>query len=258
MQNIYPLFERNRILKKELLWSLRDYSFAHVQLEYQEHGQGIVKGCEIAVKGSELVVKPGMIKYGEFIGLMMEEETVSFEPDEGKQYLKIKVEADRTSQDYIAYRMELFLDHKEERQEHEFELCRFHLRKGAQLRDRYTGFTDMVTEYDTINLIHASWAGFGGESMAPAVTRYFGERLLEGKNSQPEDRFFAYQCLSQAGAVPPKILDSYIKQRIGNQAGQEMGKLELYRGMCLIVDDVGKGGEIGKKLTKGRHTIVVD
>ena len=28
MQNLYPLFERNRVLKKELLWALRDCSSA--------------------------------------------------------------------------------------------------------------------------------------------------------------------------------------------------------------------------------------
>ncbi len=49
MQNLYPLFEQNRILKKELLWSLRDYSFSHIQLEYQEYGQGIIQGCGIRV-----------------------------------------------------------------------------------------------------------------------------------------------------------------------------------------------------------------
>lgn len=36
MQNLYPLFERNRILKKELLWSLRDYAFGQLRLEYGE------------------------------------------------------------------------------------------------------------------------------------------------------------------------------------------------------------------------------
>lgn len=74
MQNLYPLFERKRILKKELLWSLRDYSFAHFRLEYQEYGQGLLQGCGVAVQGGELVVGPGMIKYGDFICLVTEEE----------------------------------------------------------------------------------------------------------------------------------------------------------------------------------------
>lgn len=82
MQNLYPLFEQNRILKKEFLWSLRDYSFSHIQLEYQEYGQGIIQGCQIQVQGSELAVGPGMIKYGGFICLMMEEQRIEYGPKE--------------------------------------------------------------------------------------------------------------------------------------------------------------------------------
>ena len=44
IQNIYPLFERNRILKKEMLWSLRDYAFAHAGVKYQKYGQGTLRG----------------------------------------------------------------------------------------------------------------------------------------------------------------------------------------------------------------------
>ena len=64
------------------MWSLRDYSFSHVQLEYQEYSQGILQGCQIQVRGSELTVGPGMIKYGRFICLMMEEQRIEYEPVE--------------------------------------------------------------------------------------------------------------------------------------------------------------------------------
>lgn len=258
MQNIYPLFERNRILKKELLWSLRDYSFAHVQLEYQDYGQGMIQGCDVRVRGSKLAVKPGIIKYGSFICLMMEEETISYEPDENMQYLKIRVETDRSSLDYIAYRTALLLEPKGVQNENEYELCRFNLRKGAQLRDRYTSFSDMNTEYDTINLIHGSWGGFGGESMSPAITGYLAERLLAGKSSSPEDRFFAYLCLNQAGAVSHGVLFSYISQRAETEVSPEMDKIEIYRIMCAIADEVGQGEAVGRKIAKGRHTIIVD
>lgn len=258
MQNIYPLFERNRILKKELLWSLRDYSFAHVQLEYQEYEQGIIRGCDVVVNGSGLTVKPGMIKYGRFICLMMEEETISYQPDEKMQYLKVRVEIDRSSSDYIAYRMDLILDGKEKQAENEFELCRFNLRKGAELRDRYTGFSDMVTEYDTINLIYADWGGLSGASINPTVTRYFAEKILAGKSSLPEDRFFAYLCLSQPGAVSPEVLSGYISQRRETPAVMGMDRPEIYHIMCGIAEAAGRGGEVGRKVVKGRHTIMVD
>lgn len=44
-QNIYPLFERNRIMKKEYLWSLRDYSFGFMKVQYAEFSDGILTGC---------------------------------------------------------------------------------------------------------------------------------------------------------------------------------------------------------------------
>lgn len=86
MQNLCPLFERNRILKKELLWSLWDYSFAHLQLEYQEYSQGPFRGCDITVRGDKLVIRPGIMKYGSFICLMMEEETMEYSPLEQIQF----------------------------------------------------------------------------------------------------------------------------------------------------------------------------
>ena len=64
MENLYPLFEQNRILKKELLWSLRDYTFIHVQAEYGRYGQGFLKGWDIKVRDSELAVGPGLLKAG--------------------------------------------------------------------------------------------------------------------------------------------------------------------------------------------------
>ena len=121
MQNLYPLFERNRILKKELLWSLRDYAFSHIQLEYQEYGQGIIQGCSVQVQGHELVVGPGIIKYGGFICLMMEEQRIEYGLKEQTQYLKLKIETHRNSPDYIAYDIQLLLDLTGKQGDHEFD-----------------------------------------------------------------------------------------------------------------------------------------
>ena len=78
IQNIYPLFERNRILKKEMLWSLRDYAFAHAGVEYQEYGQGILWGCGLSVQGEEIAIRPGLLKYGQAVCIMMEETRIPF------------------------------------------------------------------------------------------------------------------------------------------------------------------------------------
>lgn len=62
MQIIYPMFERNRILKKEQISAIRDYAFAQLQLEYQEYEDGILLSCKLEVQNGEVVVGPGLIK----------------------------------------------------------------------------------------------------------------------------------------------------------------------------------------------------
>lgn len=258
MQNLYPLFERNRILKKELLWSLRDYSFAHIQLEYQEYDQGILRGYEIKVRENDLVIGPGIFKYGNFVCLQTEEERVPYSPKEQLQYLRMKVEIDRTSQDYIAYKMEYYVTTDEKKEENEFELCRFHLRSGARLRDQYRDFGDMETEYDTVSLIYSEWGGLGGKTLSPAIIKYFANIVLESENSQLEDRSFAYLCLTQPGTIPAHVLISYISMRSGVRLKEVVNNQIIYRSMCGIIKEIQKGKEEGAGSRKERHKILVD
>ena len=49
--------------------SLRDYAFAHAGVEYQEYGQGILRGCGLSVQGEKIAVRPGLLKYGHAEGV---------------------------------------------------------------------------------------------------------------------------------------------------------------------------------------------
>ena len=138
MQNLYPLFERNRVLKKELLWALRDCSFGHLQVEYADYGDGILKGCGIRVEGKHLVISPGILRYQGFICIMKEEEWLEYTVTEQPVLLKLYFETDRRSLDYILYRMTPVLDSDPVCNENEFEVCRFCLQEGAELRDAHT------------------------------------------------------------------------------------------------------------------------
>lgn len=258
MQNLYPLFERNRILKKELLWSLRDYSFAHIRLEYQEHGDGILRGLAVQAREDGLTVGAGIVKYGPYVCLMMEEGHVPYGPSDGMQRLKLRVWIDRSCPDYVAYRSEFLLDGGGALGEDEFELCRFHLRSGARLRDQYTDFYDMATEYDTISPIQASWGGLGGRSLSPAVTRYFARSILSCGHIRPEDRSFAYLSLSQAGAMPAEVLADYIGFKSGEGEGRPLDSQRLYEGLCRILRKARLGTGVREKKDRERRRILVD
>lgn len=73
----------------------------------------------------------------------------------------------------------------------------------------------MGTEYDKVNVIHGSWSGLGGKGIAPSVTRQFAEELLRRERLEAEDYGFACQCLCQRGAMPLKVVETYIQRRTG-------------------------------------------
>ena len=47
MEMRVPIFAGRRILKKESLWDIRDYTYAGWQLYYAEYTDGLLKGCDI-------------------------------------------------------------------------------------------------------------------------------------------------------------------------------------------------------------------
>lgn len=259
MQNLYPLFEQNRILKKELMWSLRDYSFTHIQLEYEAYADGILKGCEIEIQDKELVVGRGIVKYGGFIFLVTEKMKITYEPTERLQILKMKMEIDKRSEDFIAYRITLLLDDNPVKQQDELELCRFKLRSGSRLRNQYKDFWDMATDYDTVNLIEADWGGLSGKTLAPAITDYYANQLLKESGIQPEDISFAYLCLNQSAAISRKILEHYVSMKYKEcDDGTTYSNQHLFDEFVQILDDIRNNRKSRAEQQVKRRQIMVD
>ena len=88
IQNIYPLFERYRILKKEYLWSLRDCSFGFMQVEYAEYADGFLTGCGISVRPDCIEIAPGLVKHRGFLYLFPEIQQVPYSPS--GQFVSLK------------------------------------------------------------------------------------------------------------------------------------------------------------------------
>lgn len=212
MFNLFPRFERGRIMKKELLWALRDYSYESLKIQYQEYSNGILKGLDITVEDEHIVLGRGMVKFGEFIYLVTEPVVVPYEATNEYVSLKGKVNVSNSSPDAIRYGIDFVLDRELERREDEFEVCRFKLRQGAKLRNQYKAFYDIETEYDTVNLAHATWAGVDGETLSPVVIRRFAEEMKDCKILTEEDRSFCIHILN-ANPSSRKSLLFYIRSK---------------------------------------------
>lgn len=110
MGNRYPLFAGGRILKKEALWDLRDYAYGSMQLLYMDYTDGIVKGCNVRVEDSHLVVGRGMLKYGNFLYLLPEEVRIPFAAENRMVVLKAVFTVKEGNPDYLSYQVDFLLD----------------------------------------------------------------------------------------------------------------------------------------------------
>ena len=252
-----PVFAGRRILKKESLWDIRDYTYAGWQLYYAEYTDGLLKGCDIRAEDGRLVIGKGMLKFHDFIYLLMEEEEVTYQPKNRWQVLKAEFLEDDTNLDYKAYRVRFFLDEELELGENQMEMCRFYLREGSALRDSYKNFADMSTEYDTVNLICATVAGMGEKTLHPVVVKQFGEELWNMEEKDQFDFGFCSLVWNTQGRVERKVIAAYLSNKMKKAVVDKImsyDKQMVYEKLENIVDNMGKF----KKEKVNARVIIVD
>lgn len=213
MENRYPLFAGGRILKKEALWELRDYAYGGMQLQYMDYTDGIVRGCNVRVESNCLVVGRGILKYRDFLYLLQGEVRVPFGAENRTVVLKAVFTVKEGNPDYLSYQVDFLLDQDVERQENQVELCRFHLREGSVLRDTYKDFADMGTEYDTVNLLHATVSGRGQGRLHPEILLRFAEEMQERDGKDAADMAFCYEIRNDAGELEQAAVLAYLADK---------------------------------------------
>lgn len=254
MENRYPLFAGGRILKKESLWDLRDYLYGGLQLQYADYTDGVIKGCKIRVEGSELIVGTGIIKCGDFIYLIQEETRVPYKAENCTTVLKAAFEPPKEDSDYRTYDVRFFLDHETECKWNQIELCRFHLREGSVLRDYYKNFSDMGTEYDTVNLIHATVAGREKGRFRPEVLLRFAEEMQSNEEKDDTDRVFCYILLSSNGTVETVLVTAYLEDKGAKLKNKYLNNEKIFE----VLSDILNKGSVKKSHDDRQEIIYVE
>lgn len=257
MKNRFPLFAGRRILKKESLWDIRDYAYTGWQLYYDGYTDGLLNGCAIRAEDGLLSIGRGMIKFHDFVYFMQEEERVPYQPKNRWQVLKAEFTEDKKNPDYWEYQIRFFLDEDTETKENQMELCRFYLREGSVLRDTYKNFSDMSTEYDTLNLIHAAVAGAGEQTLHPKILMQFADELSKADGKENADFAFYYTVVNSRGRMERRSVLDYLRDK--GRTGKEeklssWSNSDIYMEMERILRHKGAGGGKGY----GRKVIYVE
>jgi hypothetical protein len=232
-ENQLPNFGKGRILKTEMLENLRDFPREFWRIALQNYSDGIITGADLIVGENAITVKPGIIKYGERIYLLQNLYETPYYHTNRDMTIKVIFLDTVMSSDFTFYKTKILIDELANQGPGELELGRFKLREGAILRSDYTDFFDFTTEYNTINIVHAEYAGVRQSTLHPKVTQYFGQLLLKSASENPYDASFAMQCLNQ-DRVERDLITLYLVRRLGIPI-KEYSNRELYKYLTSIV-----------------------
>lgn len=237
--NVFPLFAKGRILKKEMLENLRDFPRNFFNIYFGDYSDGVIAGAEVIIGEGQITIAKGIVKHDQCLYLLEDNLQVPYFNVNKEILIKVKFLAEETGGDFRSRSTEVFLDDNLEIGPDQMELGRFKLREGATLRSDYTDFFDLATEYNTINIIHVPHAAPGLATLNPMILRYFAEIVLKSSNATADDINFAMLCLSQR-PLDRKLIQYYLVNRRELEY-QDFSNIEIYRHLTLIVKELESG-----------------
>lgn len=254
----YPLFEKGRILKVEMLNALRDFPFDLAQTRYSDYSDGIICGFNVSSKDDMVFISSGIIKHQNRIYILKENIELRCDVLGVDLILKIRFDDyDESEKDFYNYTTEIIFDTEFDLQENDIEICRFDLRNGAKLRSDYTDIYDMSTKYDTVNIIHATFSGYLYKTVSPKLTRFFAEESLKYNIKDPFDINFCMTCLNGDKPLDSLLIVKYLVYKLGIEEKQYTN-LQIYNYLCKSFEAIKNNNvsKLGNRLSPKR--IIVD
>lgn len=240
---IYPLFEKGRLLKIEMLECLRDFPREILQIYLKDYKNGILSGCEISVNEYCLVIQPGIILFHGILYVLKDTYEVPYLSNDRLTVLKVNCLDKDIEKDFIHYISQIYLDYNTTCKETEVELCRFKLKKGARLRMEYKDFYDFNTEYDTVNRIYVPYLGKGKTTLVPEIVMAFARAALKYHPLEAIDLQFCFLALQNNGRVERSVLEAYLEAK-NEQINDQTSQIILYEGLSNILRRIEKGEQI--------------
>jgi len=254
--NIYPVFEKKRLLKKEMLENIRDYPRNLFGILYQDYSDGVLSGCNLEADNGGVVIKPGILYYKGIPYVLEEPWRVPCKPEGRLVYLKVRFLDKSTGIGQVEYLTKIYLDEVKPDNNQEIELGRFKLQEGARLRTDYVDYYDYSTEFDTVDRIHVPYAAPGEKyGIWPRLLKCYAKTMMKYSVQNSLDCAFCMNCLQLREAMPYEMVRVYLNSRLGQE--EEYTNEEIYLGLKRILSQAVGRGESPMETEKKEGTLLM-
>lgn len=254
-ENREPVFETKRLLKKEMLESLRDFPRDFFWLKYETYSDGILTGCEIKGTENGFVILPGILCYRGVPYFLKKPYFVSCKANGRLTYIKVHFWDKEIGAGEIKYLSQIIADECETDTKEELELGRFKLQPGARLRSEYTDFYDYETEFDTVNRIFVPYAAFRHTGIWFEILKSFASQMIKQSGLNSLDYAFCFQCLQLKEAMAYEAVRAYLNLKLEQQ--KEYSNSQVYEALKYILRQTNEKKEEKRFREKKEGTLLM-
>ena len=238
-----------------MLGNLRDFPRDFLNYYFASYSSGIIAGVDLAVDEDFLHIGKGIIKFNGMLYLLSKPLKIDYSNNDQATIIKVRFEPVKEKEDFEIHDSEVILDDELKVKENEFELGRFKLREGAQLKNDYDKFEDFDVEYNTLNLINVLYSTPGGASLHPKIIQKFA-KVLYVNSKEMIDNVFAAECLNSR-VVSKKLVENYLKKRL-DTADDNYSNREIYNHLNQILSTLSIVRKPQKEKQHQAQQIIVD
>ncbi|MBC2582947.1 DNA and RNA helicase, partial [Clostridium sp. DJ247] len=228
-----------------------------LDIYFKDFSNGVISGADLIVGEREIIVTKGIIKFANKLYMMERDISIPYYAANKELIIKVRFLDGALNSDFTINTAEIFIDENTVIERDELELARFKLKERALLRQNYTDFYDVSTEYNTLNLINTQYSGYKKSTLHPYILRYFSETILKNKTKNVYDITFAMQCMNER-CIDREVILYYISNRLEMEY-KEYSNMQIYKYFCHIAREVESGVRRNAERRQGRASrIIVD
>lgn len=255
-QYVLPEFHAKRLLRAEMLEQLRDYPKNLAELALNNFTDGLLSGGDFSWNKGILTISPAMLYWKGRLYFQENPCSIPCGSMDHMQYLKVRFADEQREAGQVRGAGEVILESIETDSVCELELCRFFLQEGARLRVKHENFEDFSTQYDTVNILYASYAAQGEKAMPPVVLKQYAKEVLALGTENIYDISFAMNILAMGGNVQTECVREYLKIRMEMPSLEKHSNTEgYYKNLLLILNGIKRGSMGMRRQTQGRREI---
>lgn len=252
----YPYFNKDRILKIEMLENLRDFPRDVLEIQTEDLSDGIICGLTPIVDQEIITFSKGIVKYKKELYVISDPVAISYSETGTDVIIKLDFNDETSDKDYRIRNIEITLDRDLDILDNQIEIGRFKLKSGAYLRSGYQDLYDFTTEYNTINIVNVLYCGYKQPTLSNLILKFFAKEALATRTQDLMDITFSMMCLNSS-RVERDVIQNYIAYKLTEEINTSATNHELHQKLVKILEDIKQNNPSkSPKRAKGRKIIV--